>query len=100
MTNLLPYIICGLISNLLLSPTVSSISIIVELPPTKLDSHEECRKSSEEIGVWFYPAQFEKVDKKILRAMKERNVNSLYLSIDRPLILKSRTLFQRPRIWG
>ena len=83
MTNLLPYIICGLICNLLLSLTVSSISIIAELPPTKLDSHKECRNSSEEIGVWFYPAEFEKIDKKILRAMKERNVNSLYLSIDK-----------------
>jgi hypothetical protein len=51
MTNLLPYIICGLISNLLLSLTVSSISIIAELPPTKLDSHKECRKFSKERGM-------------------------------------------------
>ena len=100
MTNLLLFIICGVIYNLLLSTTVSSISIIAELPPTKLDSHKECRKSSEEIGVWLYPAEFEKIDKKILRAMKERNVNSLYLSIDQTFDTKIKNFISTSKNMG
>ena len=33
------------------------------------------------MGTWLYFSEFNKIDKKIIKALKEKNINTLYLSL-------------------
>ena len=42
---------------------------------------QNCRKISGELGAWLYFSEFNKIDKKIIKGLKEKNINTLYLSL-------------------
>ena len=59
---------------------VSMTYIFAELSMSNKDS-QNCRKISGELGTWLYFSEFNKIDKKIIKALKEKNINTLYLSL-------------------
>jgi hypothetical protein len=72
-------IIIGLSGSIMFS-TVSMISTFAEVSISNKYS-QNCRKISGELGTWLYFSEFNKIGKKIIKGLKEKNINTLYLSL-------------------
>jgi hypothetical protein len=79
MFNLLLLLFIGLSGSIILS-VVSMTSTFAELSISNKNS-QNCRKISGEVGTWLYFSEFNKIDKKIIKGLKEKNFNTLYLSL-------------------
>ena len=77
MFNLLLLIFIGLSGSIMLSAMTFAFA---ELPISNKYS-QNCRKISGELGAWLYFSEFNKIDKKIIKGLKEKNFNTLYLSL-------------------
>ncbi len=81
MISLLLFISIGLTGNLLFS-MISPSFTFAEFSSSASDSDNDCSGDSSELGIWLYPSEFKKIDKKIIKAMKEKEMNTLYLSLE------------------
>jgi hypothetical protein len=59
---------------------VSMTSTFAELYMSNKYS-QNCHKISGELGTWLYFSEFKKIDKKIIKGLKEKHFNTLYLSL-------------------
>ena len=77
MFNLLLLIFIGLSGSIMLSAMTFAFA---ELPISNKYS-QNCRKISGELGAWLYFSEYNKIDKEIIKGLKEKNFNTLYLSL-------------------
>lgn len=79
MFNFLLLIFIGLSGSIMLS-AVSMTSFAEHSISSKYS--QNCHKISRELGTWLYFSELNnKIDKKIIKGLKEKNINTLYLSL-------------------
>ena len=61
---------------------LSAVSMTTFAEPSISSKYSQnCHKISGELGTWVYFSEFNKIDKKIIKGLKEKHINTLYLSL-------------------